>query len=335
MEQSEQKISYRESINYLLSGTILISLGIIATTVSYYFSDSTYTFFWGLSMCGLIVFIQGINHWISIRNLKEGVVLAESFWESILSQKALLITTSTLLLISCACGGYYLYSVKHYERLDANLNKLLTGKLMPVEAEKIVKELIIETEGLTDGEDKAIAYYIIASSYDVLDRFDLASQYYVLAAQNYPPDSADRFEAEAQAAWSKEDFLLAKKLFEMAYEASSTYPFVLHNYGYFIMGVGKKNRSIADPKKALVINQKLYEIEPSDEAELSLAMNYILLDREDESLKVFGERDISSDGYTQYWLGRAYFAHGNTRKAHIHFKTAAENGFAVEPEYLN
>lgn len=195
------------------------------------------------------------------------------------------------------------------------------------ESEKELKELKSDFKRAKSKQEKSLIAYVIAQTYDDLEDSKNAIKQYKTSAKLALKNSADYHEALAQAEWSAQNGKKAIEYFELAYKADPNSQFVLHNYGFFLLGLSKASVNYQDLGRALQFHLKLTDATPDDENLSSLYLNYLLMGdtKNAEVVKARISEFNTADNY--YWIARAYHRMGNIVKATEYKQKALDAGY--------
>lgn len=175
-------------------------------------------------------------------------------------------------------------------------------------------------------DDKALLNYLIAQKYDEISDSKNAAKYFKVSASQYSKDSADKYDALAQAEWSLGNTKKVKEYYEKAVIKEPKNDYILNSYGYFLNGISPVTADSQDLNLALTINTRLVKGVVNDSNLLNLYITYILLGRDNDALALKSKFDNFETAGNYNALARAYHRKGDKKSEDKYAKLAESKG---------
>ena len=185
--------------------------------------------------------------------------------------------------------------------------------------------------------DKALLNYLIAQKYDEISDPKNAVKYYKISASQYPKDSADQYDALAQAEWSLGNAKKVKEYFEKAIIKEPNNDYILNYYGFFLTGITSLTADSQDLNLALTLNTRLVKGVVNDSNLLNLYITYILLGRDNDAIALKSKFDNFETAENYNTLARAYHRMGDKKSEDKYVNLAKSKGYVrnvVDDEFF-
>tara|TARA_B100002051_G_scaffold271450_1_gene306216 strand:- start:17104 stop:19062 length:1959 start_codon:yes stop_codon:yes gene_type:complete len=177
-----------------------------------------------------------------------------------------------------------------------------------------VQDIVQDVADISENLD-ADTLYFRAQDFEDAEDIENAVKYYRLAAEKYPEDNGERYEALAQAEWELENPDGILKYLEQGYVVDPTNDYLLHTYGHFLNGISLSSAYRQDLDLALKINLELVSLLPDDENLDNLAYTYLLRGEEDKFEETVGRMSVYDESEHYGWYAKIYHRRGNQEMA--------------------
>ncbi|MCX6744797.1 MAG: hypothetical protein NTX82_04710 [Candidatus Parcubacteria bacterium] len=192
--------------------------------------------------------------------------------------------------------------------------------------EESLKNLKNDDERLTVLKNMGYAYWINNEPIKAAESFKQA----LVLAQ---PDSSDFYLVSGEIALLSGDAKAAETNYLQAAGKKSDDFQANSSLGVFYLGIDEVAKDYADFPKALIYNQKAYEVNPdSDMTKENLANNYFVLENYQQAVDLYLQTSLANKSFNNYMLGLSYYGLGDEANAYKYLKQAVAQGFEPEAE---